>query len=401
MDRPKLRNVERIPLSRAGEALLVLRDPMGLAEPFAIDAEFAPVLDALDGRRTLAQVRQSLAMTGGLVLEAADFEAFVAQLGEAGLLDDDRFRERWAEAHEAFLAAPSRPPILADVLYPADPAALAQELAVLGPREALAQGGPSRAITLPHAPIDIAAPELRAALRALPPADQLDAVILLGADHHPGLLPYALCDRPYATPLGTTVIDDAIVDALRRRLPWIDREAIRHRASHSLEWAVLALQYAWGPAMPKVVPLLAGATVLGKDDRLHDAVGELVATLEALTEDARVLVVAAAELTHAGPAYGRPRVDAAGRDALDDRDREVLAALCRGRTREVLARADDRLDQGRPSGLPVFATLCELSTDLRGEVLAQRLAPLPAPAVGLVGLAAVRFVDDRRRTASP
>ncbi len=396
MERPKLRNVERIPLSRAGEALLVLRDPMGLAEPFAIDAEFAPVLDALDGRRTLTQVRQSLAMTGGLVLDAADFEAFVAQLGEAGLLDDDRFRERWAAAHEAFLAAPSRAPILADVLYAADPIALRQELAVLGAAESLAHGDPARAIVLPHAPIDLAAPELRAALGALPPAASLDAVILLGADHHPGLLPYALCDRPYATPLGTTAIAGDVVDALRRRLPWIDREAIRHRASHSLEWAVLALQHAWGDAMPKVVPLLAGATVVGKDDRLHDAVGELVATLEALMEDAAVLIVGAAELTHAGPAYGRPALDDAARAELAGRDIEVLAALCRGRTRELLARADDRLGQGRPSGLPVLATLCELCTEVRGEVLAQRLAPLPAPASGVVGLAAVRFADGVR-----
>ncbi|MFO0636300.1 MAG: hypothetical protein U0168_26000, partial [Nannocystaceae bacterium] len=73
------------------------------------------------------------------------------------------------------------------------------------------------------------------------------------------------------------------------------------------------------------------------------------------------------------------------------RDRTLLESLCRGRTRELLARADDRLGQGRPSGLPVLATLAELATGGRGEVLDHRLVPLPAPARGHVGLAAVRL----------
>ncbi|MBX7084188.1 MAG: AmmeMemoRadiSam system protein B [Nannocystaceae bacterium] len=390
MERPKLRNVERIPLQRGGESLLVLRDPLGLSPPLALDAAFAPLLDGLDGRKSVAQLRQSLAMIHGLRVDAEDLDEVLAELADAGLLDDDRFRERWAEAHEAFLAADSRAPVLADVLYPAEPAALRELLTQCVPRREPVPGQ-LRALLLPHAPLELAGATVAAGLAALPPAASLDAIVLLGADHHPGLLPFAATDRPYRTPLGTTTVAQPLLAALQRRLPWIDREAIRHRSAHSLEWAVLYLQHAWGDAMPPMVPLLCGPTAIAASGTLDAAVGELVATLEALLEDARVLVVAAAELSHLGPAYGREAIDDDARAQLHARDRSLLDALCRGRTRELLARGDDLLGQGRPSGLPVLATLAELATGGHGEILDHRLAPLPAPARGHVGLAAVRL----------
>ncbi len=390
MDRPKLRNVERIPLSRDGEALLVLRDPMGIGETIAIDEDFAPVLDAFDGSRTLPQIRQSLMMGRGLDVTVLDLQAFVGDLEAAGLLDGDGFRQRWIDCHDAFMAAPTRAPTLAGTLYPADAALLRAAMhQAFGPTPA---GDPGcRAVLLPHSPIDLVGPVVATTLPALPPPDSIDAVVLLGADHHPGLLPFALLDKPYETPLGVLQCAQPLADALRRRISWIDREAIRHRTAHSLEWAALYLQHAWGDRVPPCLPLICGAAAIEGESRVHDGVAEFVAVLDALTEDARVLVVVAAELAHAGEAYGRKELDDAGYAEIEARDRGVLDALVHGRPRELLARADDRRGQGRPSGLPALLVLAELVTGLRGQVCAYSLARVPGPTPGWAGLAGAGF----------
>jgi AmmeMemoRadiSam system protein B len=377
MDRPKLRNVERIPHDRDGVPHVILRDAMGVADPVAIDADFVPVLDALDGSRTLAQIRQSLRMTKALDVPLDDLVAFAASLEDAGLLEGDAFRRRWLALHDAFLATDVRAPTLAGTLYPDDPTALRQALHdALGPPDPA--GIDTSALLVPHGPLELVGRVLRPALAGLPRADAIDVVLLLGTDHHPGLLPCAVLDKGYQTPLGRATAATDEIDALVRRVPWLDREAIRHRTAHSLEWATLYLQHVWGAAMPPVVPLLCGAATFGKDGGLHPDMPDVVAALDGLIEGGRVLVVAAAELTHAGPAYGRRDVDADGLVALADRDRRVVAAAARGRTLEAMHAGADLLDQGRPSGLATLALLSELVTSMRLRSFEYELVPIPA-----------------------
>ena len=390
MDRPKLRNVERIGLVRDGVDHLVLRDPMSIAQTIAIDAEFGPVLDALDGTRTLAQIRQSLLMNRGLDVALDDLRAFAADLEAAGLLDGDAFRSRWLACHDAFFAAPTRVPMLAGTLYSEHAQELRDALsAALGPISP--SGRATRALLMPHGPLEITGPVVAATLPALPPRDQIDAVVLLGADHHPALLPFAVLDKPYETPLGVLPCAAQLVDALTRRIPWLDREAIRHRVAHSLEWTALYLQHAWGADVPPCVPIVCGAAAIVNQRAAHEGVAELVAALDGLLEDERVLVVVAAELAHAGEAYGRAPLDADGLAAIEARDRAVLDAVIRGRPRDVLARAQDPLEQGRPSGLPALLVLAELVTGLHGEACAYALTPVAGGSAGWAGLAGAAF----------
>ncbi|HWB77611.1 MAG TPA: AmmeMemoRadiSam system protein B [Nannocystaceae bacterium] len=385
MDRPRLRNVERIPLSRGGEQLVVLRDPMGIAESLAIDADLVAILDAIDGKRNPAQIRQSLLMTKSLDVPLPDLVALLADLDEAGLLEGERFKARWSDIHDAFFDADERAPQLAGVLYAEDPAALSRELDEhIG---ALAITGDASAVLVPHGPPAIVGHVLAQTLPALPAADALDFVVLLGADHHPGLLPYTVLDKPWRTPLGVAPCESDVAAALVRRVPWLDREAIRHRIAHSIEWALLYLQHAWGGRVPPIVPILCGATTCA-DGRAHDGVAELATALESMLDGARALVVASAELTHAGPAYGRPLLDAAGIAAVEARDRDLLGALVRHRARDVLVHGIDVAGQGRPSGLPVLLTLAEtLAVDVRTRISAYELAQVPGRDVGWIGLA--------------
>jgi hypothetical protein len=289
---PKLRRLERLRLRRGEDDLLVLRDPLELAEPFAVDAIYEPVLDALDGQRTLAQIRQSLLMRGLVSVDLSDLEAFVAELGEVGLLDDDRFRELWSEVHDAFIEEEVRAPRRAGLLYPDDPAALREWLAPVLPEQisarlAAGESGPGYgavpiAVVVPHQPPPLLAGSLRRLLAKLPAPEQYRRVIILATDHAPGLLPYASADKDWATPLGPVACDLELLAKLDDRLPWLLREQTRLRSADPIEWATLLLRALWGDRCPPVLPLACGQTRLTSQDgaeRARELIGELATLL--------------------------------------------------------------------------------------------------------------------------
>lgn len=396
MDRPKLRKVDRFEHRRGSEDLVVVRDPLGLAEPFGLDADMAPVLDLLDGTRTLAQIRQSLLMGHGLDLPLAELGDFVAQLRAQGLLDDDAFRERWAELHADFLDAPVRPPTLAGLVYPEQPSALAAELERLVPTAP--HGSPRTrpdstvvGVLVPHGPLDAVGPLLDETLRGLPPPEALEHVVVLGTDHGPGLLPYVVTDKPYATPRGPLPLATNLLAALERRVPWVRREELRHRDAISLELAAVVLQHVYGERCPPVLPVLCGITAL-VDPEQREARERFELALGGLCEDRPVLWWLSAELGHAGPAYGRPPLTAGQRVELQARDAELLAALRTGDERALARAAQREHPQGPASGGPTLVAAARmLPAGYRGELVRQTSYEAPGDDPGVVGVAGMRL----------
>lgn len=373
--KPKLRRVERVERVLDGERVLILRDPMGVAESFALDADFAPVLDLLDGTRTVLQVRQSLRMRGVLELPVDELGAFVESLHDEGWLDDDGFRERWADLHAGFLEEDPRRPRFAGVLYPEARTELEAAFArALGPRCRTREGSDVVGVMVPHGPLDLVGEVLSHTLVDLPPADALDCVVILGTDHGPGLLPFAAARRGFATPLGPVAAHHGLLDALDERIAWAFREEFRHRAAHSIELSALTLRAVYGDAVPPIVPVLCGAGVLRSRDT--EAAERFVDALEQLLVGRRALIWGSAELSHGGVAYGRPALDDAGIEALEDRDRGCLEDLVHARHSALARKCAQEHPQGRPSGGAVLSTLRQLLPDARAEVMTYRAAPL-------------------------
>lgn len=394
MDRPKLRQVDRYELRRDDEDLLVVRDPLGLAEPFAIDADFGAVLDLLDGSRTLAQVRQSLLMAHGLDLPLPDLEDFVAELEAQGLLDDEAFRERWAEAHADFFETDVRPAVLPGVVVPEHPGALAAALARAVPPRAdrIVRGSDVLGVVCPHGPLEATGSLLDATLRRLPPADALECVVVLGTDHGSGLLPYVATSKAFETPLHRVAAATAELSALERRVPWIRREEIRHRHAISIEMAALLLQHVYGDACPSIVPILCGQTVLSPDDDAAESVERFVSSMDALFAERPVLWWVSAELAHAGPAYGHPALNAAAIEQVAARDQAILDALVGGRSGELAALCAAPHPQGRPSGGPALTTAVRLlPVGFRVDRIGYELATAPGEGEGRVGRAGLRI----------
>jgi AmmeMemoRadiSam system protein B len=390
--KPKLRQLDRHTISRDGEELVVLRDPMALSEPMAVDAEFGQVLDLFDGQRTLAQIRQSLLMTHELDVPVADLAAFADELAEAGFLDDETFRAKWLAIFKRWLDDPVRAPHLAGVAYPDDPELARALMDAALPRTVARTRSGSNVVAcvIPHQPPDAAAEILDAALRDLPAPDDLEVVVVLGTDHHPAMLPCVTTVKQWATPLGPIQPHAKLIAALERRVPWVRREEIRFRTADAIELALLSLRHVYGDACPPILPLACSAQ--GLSERTAKERDEVVAALDGLLEDRAVLFLVAAELSHAGPAYRRGPLDTSLLEEIEGYDRGLIEPLLQGRTGQFSSRCREDGPQGRASGafaLDVLARL--LPVGHRAELADYRLLPAPGRQDGRIGAVGLRF----------
>ncbi len=392
MERPKLRKVERHALEREHERLLVLRDPFGLVEPVALAAELAPVLDLMDGKHSLAQIRQSLLLKGVLDVPLDALGQLSDDFAERGLLDDDHFRTMWVERHERFRSEPMRRPAFAGVLYPSEPTQLRAmlERAAPEPRRRIDADTCLLAAVCPHQPFDIAGSVLDPTLRGLPHPESLDVIVVLATDHQAGLTPFVVTDKVFATPIGTCESDSAFIAALERRVSWVRREEIRHANAHSVELAVVVLQHVFGASCPPIIPVLCGQTALSAGE--SNAGDEFVAALESLLEDRSVLWLVMAELSHTGPAYGHPSQSRAAIRKTRERDRELVDAILQGGSERFLRTALASQGQSLASGTAtIHALLRCLPVDARAHLAAYQHAPVPGHVPGWVGMLGLHF----------
>ncbi len=391
-------------MSRGDEELLVLRDPLALCDPFAIDASYEPVLDALDGQRTLAQVRQSLLMRGLVAVDREDLEEFVDELCDAGLLDDERFRGLWAEAHDAFVEQEIREPRHAGLLYPDEPELLRAWLSDALPKPrakpsdaAVAEQPPGWteppiAIIAPHQPPPACAASQRRLLATLPEPEHYERVVILATDHSPGLLPYAACDKDMATPLGLVHADLGMLAQLEDRLPWLFREQIRLRTCDPLEWTTLTLRALWGDRCPPIVAIACGQTRLTTNEgraHAHELVEVLRELLLEPTRAGKLLWWTSAELSHVGPAYGHASLPSA--EQVERDDRAMLEPLLGNRPEALASALMDRPPTERPSGSAALVTLAELlPEDYRAMLLDYALLFAPGDTPGWIGCPTIR-----------
>lgn len=375
--------------------LVVLRDPLGISEPAAFPQEATQVFDMLDGQRTAVQVRQSLFLRGRLSLAQDEVDGLLAELSDAGFLDDDRFRGMWDVARRTFMDSPERAARFAGVLYPDDPSELrgALDAALPAPAGRVVPGSDVIGVLCPYQPLEGPAARLiDATLRGLPTPGELDLVVLLGTDHHPGRLPFAITDKRYTSPIGALPSAVELVAALDRRLPWIRREELRHREGMSLELAAIGLRHVFGDACPPVLPVLCGQAALlaGEEEVATDA---FLATMEHVLEGRRVFWWISAELSHAGPAFGRPLLGPEGVRALRERDLACIDSLQAGRPEQLVARClEDDEQLGRPSGAAAMSTVARLlPVGYRAELVDYLTARPPGPDEGWLGLVGMRF----------
>lgn len=402
-ERPKLRRLERFYLPGGEDEHVVLSDPLGIAPLEKLDRDFEIVLDALDGTKSIAQIRQSLSMMHGLSIPRQELDTFVAHLDTDGFLEGESFSRLQAAAVSAFDHNECRATSVAGTLYPDDPSALRTLLTSVLPDPAsrIQHASRTRGVLVPHHDFQAAGSVLDPALRDLPNPEDVDLVVVLGTDHAPGMRAFAGTDKDYETPFGTVRTDFELADSLFDKVPWLVAESLRHRTAHSIEFACVLLRYLYEDRCPPMLPILCGRTLLGSDTG-YRARDELLAAIAALRGERRILWWASAELSHVGGAYGTTASEDDSRllkiaRTHDARCLERIAANDRHALTRALERAPPTV---RPSGAAAIDTIThafghdvgvEIGVDSSTyESVALSFPHLPGLS-GWAGLAGVRF----------
>lgn len=402
---PKLRPIDVQHTVQRGQPALLLRDPLQLSGNYLVlPHEFGPALAMLDGTLDLPSLGTAVMAGYGLVYPDGLLQHLVDALDDNFMLENERAAEAHDRALAAYRAAPFRPPGMAGQSYPADPAELRRlfdrYLDQVNGANRSAPPAVGRGVISPH--IDYHRGGLVYAAvwqQAAAMAQAADLVILLGTDHFSAGDRLTLTRQSYATPYGVLPTDTAIVDALAAAIgpERAYRGELRHQGEHSLELVAAWLHHVRRGRPVDMVPILTGSFadfIAGRSDPASDPL--LVAFLATLKRQAwragrQVLVIASGDLAHVGPAFGGPKLDAAGRARVQAADDELLQQLAAGSAEGFFAAIRREQDQNNVCGVSPFYLMLRLLGDVEGQVVAYDQCPADPRNTSLVSVCGMAF----------
>jgi len=359
---PRIRKIRAVPVPAKGPdgeemVMLGLADAQQIATRMVVThPAFQQVLALMDGSRSVDQIVSEV----GHGLERPMLGQFVAQLDEAGLIYGPKFDAMAAKMRSEFDNA--------EILPPGSTAQAADQLVMHehgqdASDELKAEKGPEtlrrsfdqwidRALTdaenpafdaLPKA---IVAPHLDYARGWLNYAniygrlrvtERPDRVVILGTNHFGQATGVCGCDKGYETPLGVCEVDHVLVEAVRKELGDTDATKLfadryDHENEHSVELHIPWIQHIFGQDdaghHPKVFAALIHDPLVNNGEAYDDEGLALDPFVEALkralnTMEGTTLIVASADLSHVGPAFGDQQPMAGDDDEAQQRRTEV------------------------------------------------------------------------------
>ena len=398
--RPRLRDVEPVPVPTPDGEMYYLKDPAGLADEIAVSPMAMWILAMMNGERDLTEIQLEFERRSGQPLARDVLEALVDQLDARHLLDSPAFAAHATALEAAFLAAPVRPAAFAGMCYPAEADLIVRQFDnyyTQGPGQLARSTGPGAcALIAPHIDPPRGGPAYAHAYHALDGAPP-ELVIVLGTSHVPTGALLTFTRKDYETPLGAARTD---ADAMARLEARFGRALYtgeaRHRSEHSIEFQMLFLKHRWPDAPFTTLPILCGspheALARGEPPEAEADYEPLVDALAGIAAERRTLIIASADLAHVGPQFGDPQpIDDPARAALEGTDRAMLAPVL-SRDRHAFRKAvwDDQ-DRTRICGfMPIYTTLAlleRLGHAANGDLLDYRQWPDPRAVVTYTAIA--------------
>lgn len=191
-----------------------------------------------------------------------------------------------------------RPPAVAGMFYPGNPAVLQRTVDELLAAATPHPGAQPKALIVPHAGYIYSGSTAALAYAALAPwRDTIRRVVLLGPTHRVAVAGLALTEADaLATPLGTVAVDAAAVAEIAG-LPQVVASDRVHAQEHSLEVHLPFLQRALDDF--RIVPLAVG----------HAAPEDVAEVLDRLWGGPETLIVISSDLSHFLPYAAANQVD--------------------------------------------------------------------------------------------
>jgi AmmeMemoRadiSam system protein B len=367
---PRLRPLDIRHEVQNGQPCVLLRDPLQLSEQMLlIPQPWASVLVFCDGRHDAPAMANAFTERYQLPLQPATVEELLAALDQVYLLENARSAEAIERVLDEYRRAPFRTPILAGSGYPAEPEALHAllqdylEAATAAPKPLTAW--PARAGLLsPHIDYSrggsVYAEVWKAAAEA---AEAAELIVLFGTDHY-GDDAFTLTRQDYATPYGVLPTEQSIVDELAAVIGEKAAFAgeLRHRDEHSLELVAVWLHHMRNGKPVDIVPILTGSLRFRPQNGNHVAtestMESLLATLDEIAGDRRLLIVASGDLAHVGPAFGGEPLDTPARHNIRQADEELLDAMRMGDSQRFLDIIEGVDNRNNVCGVsPIYLTM--------------------------------------------
>lgn len=381
-----------------GQTYLLLQDPLHLSDKtLLVPRALQPILMLCDGtREDPAELSASAAIRFGVRVPTDQVRQMLVALDNALLLENDRAAQARAEALAAYRDAPARPLRLAANVSAggADwlrqrfdtydtstvPASPQQEGAASD--QPLWPPAPSavRGLLSPHIDYQRGGPVYAAVWRrAAEAVRSADLVLILGTNHNGGEHLLALTRQHYATPFGVLETDVDVVDRLAAAVGEESAFAgeLYHRAEHAVELAVNWLHYMRDGQPCPVVPVLCGSfrrfILDGDDPGDEPLLTTFIDVFHDATAGRRVLVVAAGDLAHVGPAFGGAPLTPEGRVQVKAADAALLSAMADGDADGFLAEMRRVGNRNNVCGVPPIYLALRLLAPVQGRTVAYDL----------------------------
>jgi hypothetical protein len=329
LSRPHVRPFQPVGVERDKQVGVGLRDPMNLTgRMMVVPPQALGLVHALQGEHTVEQISEATKVP------VEQLRQLVANLDESGLLWGPTFDRLEREAMERTRTAGAFPASGSKFAGETREAASERIGALLREAEDAELGAGVLGIIAPHLDLERGGANYAAAYMVVAGATRPDRVVVLGTNH------FGLGDGVVATrlgqdsPFGIVPSDSAMADALERSLgDRLFKDEADFLGEHSVQFHIpwIAHTLPGVPVFAALVPDPMRAMIA--DDGARASFAEFrVALRDAIAAiPGRTLVVASADLSHVGPAFGDPGpVGAQVRKQVEEIDRGLLAEYASG-----------------------------------------------------------------------
>lgn len=353
-----------------------------------------------DGTRDSNAISAALAVRFGVRIAPSTVEQVLSVLDDALLLDNERAAKAQELELQEYRQAPFRRPASAGLSYPAEAEALRSLLQgyLDAANDVSAHPADGRGLICPH--IDYArggTVYARVWKRAAEMAQAAELVVMFGTNHYGGDGRLTFTRQHYATPFGILPTAQDVVDAVAQAAgeEAIFADELYHRSEYSIELAAVWLHYLRKEQPCSLVPILCGSFahfVRGESQPQHDpTIHAVLDSLRHAIAGRRVLVVAAADLAHVGPAFGGQPLGLLERAQLQAADDELIAHICAGDAEGFFATIQRTGDRYNICGLPPIYLALRLLHPVQGEKITYLRCPADEQGTSLVSVCGIVF----------
>jgi AmmeMemoRadiSam system protein B len=224
-------------------------------------------------------------------------------------------------------------------------------------------------------------------------AKEAEVAVILGTNHHDCQKLFTMTRQSYSTPWGVMPTAGIVVDEVAAALgdEEVFAEELHHRTEHSVEAAAVWLHYFVKDTACEMVPVLCGSFhEFTHGNELPDNDEWIYRFVEAVrrsTADRRILIVAAADLAHVGPAFGDPYpIDVTHRASMSAADTELMDCIARGDAEGMFSKVKEEGDRRRICGLaPIYLALRILG-DSTGRITGYEQCPADQQGTSFVSI---------------